>query len=43
MRLDKGQIEVVDPRVAEILRKKTGAEKLELRAIWDAVLSRVKE
>ncbi len=28
MRLDDGQIEVVDDRVAEILRTKTGQERL---------------
>ncbi len=34
MRLDKGQIEVVDDRVAEILRKKTGQDRLKM--IWDS-------
>lgn len=28
MRLDPGQIEVMDDRMAEILRQKTGAERL---------------
>jgi hypothetical protein len=34
MRLDKGQIEVVDERVAEILRTKTGQERLKM--VWDS-------
>jgi len=34
LRLDRGQIEVVDDRVAEILRKKTGQERLEM--VWDS-------
>ncbi len=34
MRLDKGQIEVVDKRVAEILRTKTGQERLKM--VWDS-------
>ncbi len=34
MRLDKGQIEVVDDKVAEILRKKTGQERLKM--VWDS-------
>lgn len=34
MRLDKGQIEVVDDKVAEILKKKTGQERLKM--VWDA-------
>ncbi|MBW7942815.1 MAG: hypothetical protein H3C64_10605, partial [Candidatus Kuenenia stuttgartiensis] len=33
MRLDKGQIEVVDDKVAEILRGKTGMERLQI--VWD--------
>ncbi len=34
MRLDKGQIEVVDDQVAEILRARTGLERLQM--VWDA-------
>lgn len=34
MRLDKGQIEVVDDKVAEILKTKTGPERLGMA--WDA-------
>ena len=34
LRLDRGQIEVVDDRVAEILSKKTGQERLEM--VWDS-------
>ena len=34
MRLDKGQIEVVDDKVAEILKKKTGQERLKM--VWDS-------
>ncbi len=34
MRLDKGQIEVVDEKVAEILRTKTGQERLKM--VWDS-------
>jgi len=34
LRLDKGQIEVVDDRVAEILRKKSGPERLSM--VWSA-------
>lgn len=34
LRLDRGQIEVVDDKVAEILRKKTGQERLEM--VWDS-------
>jgi hypothetical protein len=34
LRLDKGQIEVVDNKVAEILRMKSGHERL--RMVWDA-------
>ncbi len=34
MRLDKGQIEVVDKKVAEILRTKTGQERLKMA--WDS-------
>ncbi len=30
MRLDRGQIEVVDERTAEVLRGKTGAERLQI-------------
>ena len=34
LRLDRGQIEVVDDKVAEILRKKTGQERLKM--VWDS-------
>lgn len=34
LRLDRGQIEVVDDKVAEILRKKSGPERLNM--VWDA-------
>jgi hypothetical protein len=34
LRLDRGQIEVVDDRVAEILRGKSGPERLDM--VWDA-------
>lgn len=35
MRLDIGQIEVVDEQLAEVLRQKTPAERLEMAdAIW---------
>lgn len=34
MRLDKWQIEVVDDKVAEILREKTGQERLKM--VWDS-------
>jgi hypothetical protein len=34
LRLDKGQIEVVDAKVAEILKGKTGQERLKM--VWDA-------
>lgn len=34
MRLDRGQIEVVDEKVAEIMRAKSGPERLSLA--WDA-------
>jgi len=34
MRLDKRQIEVVDDKVAEILRAKTGHERLKM--VWDS-------
>ena len=33
-RLDRGQIEVVDDRVAEILKTKSGRERLKM--VWDA-------
>ena len=34
MRLDKGQIEMVDDKVAEILKRKTGQERLKM--VWDS-------
>jgi len=34
LRLDKGQIEVIDDKVAEILRAKSGQERLNM--VWDA-------
>ena len=34
MRLDKGQIEVIDDKVAEILKRKTGQERLKM--VWDS-------
>ncbi len=34
MRIDESRIEVVDDKVAEILRKKTGLERLEM--VWDS-------
>jgi hypothetical protein len=34
MRLDNRQIEVIDDNVAEILKKKTGQERLEM--VWDS-------
>ena len=34
MRLDKGQIEVVDDKVAAIMKTKSGPERL--RMVWDA-------
>lgn len=34
MRLDRGQIEVVDDRVAEVLKTKTGQERLQMT--WDS-------
>lgn len=34
LRLDRGQIEVVDDTVAEILKKKTGQERLKM--VWDS-------
>jgi hypothetical protein len=34
LRLDRGQIEVVDDRVAEILRTKSGPERLSM--VWAA-------
>lgn len=34
MKLNKGQIEVIDDRVAEILKKKTGQERLKM--VWDS-------
>jgi ABC-type transport system involved in cytochrome bd biosynthesis fused ATPase/permease subunit len=33
-RLDRGQIEVVDDKVAEILKMKSGPERLSM--VWDA-------
>jgi hypothetical protein len=38
MRLDRGQIETVDPAMAQVLRGKTPAERLEIAfAIWKSV------
>lgn len=34
VRLDKGQIEVVDGKIAEILKMKSGPERLNM--VWDA-------
>jgi ABC-type transport system involved in cytochrome bd biosynthesis fused ATPase/permease subunit len=34
LRLDKGQIEVVDDKVAEILKTKSGMERLNM--VWEA-------
>lgn len=34
LRLDKGQIEVVDDKVAEIIKTKSGPERLSM--VWDA-------
>lgn len=34
LRLDKGQIEVVDDKVAEIIKKKTGIERLMM--VWES-------
>lgn len=34
LRLDRGQIEVVDDKVAEIMRAKSGPERLSM--VWDA-------
>ena len=34
MRLDKGQIEVIDDKVAEILKRKTGQDRLQM--VWDS-------
>jgi hypothetical protein len=34
LRLDKGQIEVVDDKVAEILKTKSGPERLNM--VWNA-------
>jgi hypothetical protein len=37
MRLDDGQIEVLDPVMAEVLRQKTPAERLQIGfALWDS-------
>lgn len=37
MRLDRGQIEVVDDAMAEVLRKKTPAERIAIGfALWTA-------
>lgn len=37
MRLDAGQIEVVDQAMAEVLRQKTPAERLKIGfALWDS-------
>ncbi len=34
VRLDKGQIEVVDDKIAEIIKTKSGMERLNM--VWDA-------
>jgi hypothetical protein len=34
LRLDRGQIEVMDDKVAEIIRAKSGPERLDM--VWDA-------
>lgn len=37
MRLDDGQIEVLDPVMAEVLRQKTPAERLQIGfALWES-------
>ena len=37
MRLDAGQIEVIDPAMAEILRRKTPAERLAIASeMWES-------
>lgn len=48
MRLDLGQIEVVDERVAAVLRRKSGAERLRIasglfRAAREIILSRLRQ
>ena len=40
-RLDPGQIEVVDAAVAEILRRKTPAEKIKMTADCDRTMRRL--
>jgi hypothetical protein len=43
LRLDRGQIEVVDDRVAEILRSKSGPERLNMVwAAWSFFEQRIK-
>jgi len=38
MRLDRGQIEVIDRKVAEVLRRKSPAERLAIASgIWESV------
>ena len=38
MRLDRGQIEVIDPSMVEILRRKTPAERLSIAfGMWESV------
>jgi len=38
LRLDKGQIEVVDDRVAEILRRKTPGERIKIACdLWVSI------
>jgi hypothetical protein len=38
VRLDRGQIEVIDPQVADVLRQKTPAERLAIAfGIWESV------
>jgi hypothetical protein len=34
LRLDPGQIEVIDDRIAEIMKKKSGQERLNM--VWEA-------
>ncbi len=34
LRLDRGQIEVIDDRIAEIMKTKSGQERLNM--VWDA-------
>ncbi|MCC6142144.1 MAG: hypothetical protein IT389_16205 [Nitrospira sp.] len=37
MRLDNGQIELVDPMMAEVLRRKSPAQRLSIGfALWDS-------